>query len=94
MYSGIFKVIAESEMHAFELHSDPDGSDPPGPFPDFGISTSDKKTVMSFHSFWANFVTVKSFTWADEYNPASAPNRRVRTVHSPMDKDKFSLFGT
>ena len=37
--------------------------------------------VSAFYSHWINFATYKEFSWVDEYNPASAPNRKV-TVHS------------
>jgi len=33
--------------------------------------------VSAFYSHWINFATYKEFSWVDEYNPASAPNRKV-----------------
>ena len=33
--------------------------------------------VAAFYSSWMNYTTVKDFAWADKYNPAAAPNRKV-----------------
>ena len=33
--------------------------------------------VSGFYSFFQGFATLKDFAWADEHNPAAAPNRKV-----------------
>jgi len=47
-------------------------------YPPFGDSTTDWKDVTHFYNQWTNFVSVMSFGWEDEYNPAEAPTRDVR----------------
>ena len=37
--------------------------------------------MAAFYSVWLNYTTVKDFAWADKYNPAAAPNRKV---HHPL----------
>lgn len=39
--------------------------------------------VAGFYSFFQGFATLKDFAWADEHNPAAAPNRKV--VHSRIE---------
>lgn len=36
---------------------------------------SDTAAVNAFYSAWTHFASLKSFSWADMYNPAGAPNR-------------------
>lgn len=48
--------------------------------PSFGFSTAPWPEVASFYNAWSGFTSIKDFSWAAEYNPASAPNRRVRRV--------------
>jgi DnaJ family protein A protein 5 len=33
--------------------------------------------VSEFYEYWLGFVSKEDFSWADEYNPGSAPNRKV-----------------
>jgi len=42
-----------------------------------GGSSAAWSDVSAFYSNWINFATYKEFSWVDEYNPASAPNRKV-----------------
>lgn len=42
-----------------------------------GASSSDWSQISAFYSYWGAFSTAKTFAWADKYNPASAPNRKV-----------------
>lgn len=48
--------------------------------PSAGKQSAPWSEVSAFYAHFLNFVTYKEFTWVDEYNPASAPNRKVRTV--------------
>ena len=41
----------------------------------FGTADFDAVGVGAFYAYWSTFSTFKSFSWADVYNPASAPNR-------------------
>ena len=50
----------------------------------FGTSEFDAVGVNAFYSFWTTFSTFKSFSWADLYNPASAPNRWILVFHVPV----------
>lgn len=45
-----------------------------------GGPDSDWSTVRRFYDYWLAFATVKEFAWADVYNLAAAPNRKVRHV--------------
>jgi DnaJ family protein A protein 5 len=62
-------------------------------FPSFGFSTwkwssakrdDDKETARTFYNAWLNFTTSKEFSWADQWNTAEAPDRRIRRL---MERD-------
>lgn len=74
VYEGLFAKLASQERKAFDERDDKDGRSAPT-FPGFGLSTADAATVSAFYGFWTHFSSYKDFAWADEYNPASAPNR-------------------
>ena len=44
-----------------------------------GTSSLAGPEVAAFYSSWLNYSTLKDFAWADKYNPAAAPNRKVCT---------------
>ena len=46
--------------------------------PALGGPSSAWAGVAAFYAHWTAFSTVKDFSWADQYNPASAPNRKAR----------------
>ncbi|KAE9403656.1 DnaJ-domain-containing protein [Gymnopus androsaceus JB14] len=61
--------------------------------PSFGYSSwswtpqnkkEDATAARTFYNAWINFVTAKDFAWADAWNVAEAPDRRVRRL---MEKD-------
>ncbi|KAI0654687.1 hypothetical protein C8Q70DRAFT_1026436 [Cubamyces menziesii] len=61
--------------------------------PSFGYSTwpwlppsktEQDQCARTFYTFWTNFVTNKEFEWADQWNIAEAPDRRVRRL---MERD-------
>ncbi|KAI9056822.1 DnaJ-domain-containing protein [Trametes sanguinea] len=63
------------------------------PLPSFGYSTwpwlppskaEQDQCARTFYNYWTNFVTSKEFEWADQWNIAEAPDRRVRRL---MEKD-------
>lgn len=49
-----------------------------------GHSRAAWEQISGFYNFWLNFSTSKAFAWADQYNPASAPNRKV--THSILSR--------
>lgn len=65
VYDELFNKIAEQEGTSSKM-------------PRFGSSTSAWADVSTFYNEWSGFRTTKSFSWADEYNTAAAPNRKVR----------------
>lgn len=48
--------------------------------PRFGTSNSNIENLKLFYNYWSNFTTTRLFSWADVYNPAEAPNRKVRRI--------------
>jgi DnaJ family protein A protein 5 len=70
VYGDVFARLATAEREA--------GA--PAGMPAFGIADAAWSTVSDFYDWWTAFLTVKDFAWADEYNPASAPNRKVRRL--------------
>ncbi|GMH38384.1 hypothetical protein BSKO_06268 [Bryopsis sp. KO-2023] len=86
VYSTVFDEIVEAEMRAYECRPENEDSTPPGPFPEFGDSEATSKSVFAFYSFWAGFMTVKPYAWKDQFNPASAPNRKVRRAMEDENK--------
>jgi len=73
VYNGIFAKLAKQEHDA----ADEQGKGACD-WPDFGTSTSAHSVVTAFYANWATFSSCKAFSWADQYNPASAPNRQIR----------------
>ena len=49
-------------------------------YPTFGSSTSPWSDVKHFYAEWGSFVTHMDFAWVQEYNPATAGNRKVRRL--------------
>ncbi|CAG9461507.1 unnamed protein product [Pedinophyceae sp. YPF-701] len=73
VYGQLFTTLAQQELAAYDWR----GEDPPE-IPLFGSPNSPAQEIKNFYSFWANFSSAKSFSWCDQYNTASAPNRFVR----------------
>ena len=76
IYRNLFDRLAHDEKH----HDDT-------PLPTFGDSTwpwlppsrdEKDKCARTFYTYWTNFATNKDFEWADQWNIAEAPDRRVR----------------
>ena len=76
IYRHLFERLAHDEKQLVDT-----------PLPSFGDSTwpwlppsKEEKDacVRTFYSHWTNFVTEKEFEWADQWNIAEAPDRRVR----------------
>ncbi|KAI0709853.1 DnaJ domain-containing protein [Earliella scabrosa] len=82
IYRNLFDRLAHDEKH----HDDT-------PLPTFGDSTwpwlppsrdEKDKCARTFYTYWTNFATNKEFEWADQWNIAEAPDRRVRRL---MERD-------
>uniref|UniRef100_A0A0L0NQX8 J domain-containing protein n=1 Tax=Candidozyma auris TaxID=498019 RepID=A0A0L0NQX8_CANAR len=56
-------------------------------FPRFGNSHSDfASAVKPFYTAWSGFLTVKSFSWVDQYRYLAAPDRRTRRLMEKENK--------
>ncbi|OJT13882.1 DnaJ subfamily C member 21 -like protein [Trametes pubescens] len=82
IYRNLFDRLAHDE----KAHTDV-------PLPSFGTSTwpwlppsrdEQDQCARTFYNYWTNFVTNKEFEWADQWNLAEAPDRRVRRL---MERD-------
>ncbi|KAI0636163.1 hypothetical protein C8Q77DRAFT_1101965 [Trametes polyzona] len=82
IYRNLFDRLAHDEKAYVDI-----------PFPSFGFSTwpwlppskaEQDQCARTFYSYWTNFVTNKEFEWADQWNIAEAPDRRVRRL---MERD-------
>lgn len=79
-----FDVLAKEEQMACELENFD-----PVVYPGFGNAKDQyDPTVRSFYAAWTSFATRKSFSWADIYRYAEAPDRRVRRL---MEKENKRL---
>ncbi|KAI8969849.1 DnaJ domain-containing protein [Trametes punicea] len=82
IYRNLFDRLAHDERQYIDTH-----------LPSFGYSTwswlpaskaEHDQCARTFYSYWTNFVTNKEFEWADQWNIAEAPDRRVRRL---MERD-------
>ena len=48
--------------------------------PIFGGPAATMDEVFAFYEHWLAFTSIKPFAYADVYNPAEAPNRRVKRL--------------
>ncbi|KAK9817035.1 hypothetical protein WJX72_008708 [[Myrmecia] bisecta] len=85
VYNALFIKLAKQEVAARKRAGDPASMDE---MPLFGTSAADTSSVSHFYSFWLHFSSSKEFAWADEHNPASAPNRKVRRLMEEDNKKK------
>ncbi len=54
----------------------------------FGSMDTPFNEVLKFYNWWSNFSSRLTFSWEDEYNYSTAPNRRVRRA---MEKENYRL---
>ncbi|CAI5469323.1 unnamed protein product [Closterium sp. Yama58-4] len=87
VYAKIFDEIFEKEFaaarRAAQKGEEVDMSAPP-----FGKRDSSAADVSAFFKYWQSFVSVRDFSWKDQYNLAEAPNRRVRRL---MEEENAKL---
>ncbi len=79
VYSHVFENLLAYENNEEQQQVEPGGKkhgliD----YPPFGDSMSTDSDTVNFYNQWSNFVSVLSFSWEDEYNPAEADHRQVR----------------
>lgn len=58
---------------------------------EFGNEESHRSEVLKFYNYWSSFVTSIDFAFVDEFNLASAPNRRVRRAMEDQNSKKRKL---
>jgi hypothetical protein len=80
VYSAIFATLAEQEAAAARARG---GGRAAPDAPAFGASGAAADDVLAFYAHWQAFGTAKDFAWADQYNPAAAPNRKARAPPGP-----------
>jgi DnaJ homolog subfamily A member 5 len=78
VYSNLFERLAKQEESASEQRTTSRNGASATWLPLFGRSDASWEDVSAFYATWGSFATSRDFAWADVYNPASAPNRRVR----------------
>ncbi|KAL8945321.1 MAG: hypothetical protein Q9211_000151 [Gyalolechia sp. 1 TL-2023] len=79
-----FDILAREEQLACEWENLD-----PTTYPGFGNARDQyDPTVRSFYAAWSSFATRKSFSWADIYRYAEAPDRHVRRL---MEKENLRL---
>ena len=89
VYDNVFSKLAEHEATAAAARAERRGSSSANSrMPSFGLSGAPWKEVGAFYAEWSSFVSVKDFSWADEYNPASAPNRKIRRLMEQENEKK------
>jgi DnaJ family protein A protein 5 len=88
VYDDLFQRLAKQEAEARGARAERRDASPPPPLPRFGLSGGRWPEVGVFYAEWSGFATAKEFSWADEYNPAAAPNRQVRRA---MDAENEKL---
>lgn len=81
VYKEVFnKLAAEDSQFDDDLDSEEE-------IPDFGDSHSSYESkVHAFYSYWQSYTTKKSFSWLDEYDTRTAPNRRVSRLMEKENK--------
>ena len=84
VYSTVFSTIGKQEADASATRADKRGSSSGNKLPEFGLSSASWPEVNAFYAEWSSFSSARDFSWAGEYNPASAPNRQIRRL---MEQD-------
>ena len=76
VYGDVFSRLASQEARAAAAAGR--AYTPPPPFG--GPDTPYSPAVAAFYDAWLSFVTLKTFEWCDEHNPAQAPGRKIRRL--------------
>lgn len=79
VYNTLFQTLASQEAQAAASRTQRSGTQAPNTqLPPFGASDAAWVDVAAFYAEWTSFGTVRDFSWADQYHPGTAPNRKVR----------------
>jgi DnaJ family protein A protein 5 len=78
VYDELFQLLNEEERDEAEDQEEYEDAPP------FGNSKTPIKEVAKFYDHWSNFVSVRSFAFADKYRLSDAPNRKVKRL---MEQD-------
>ena len=73
VYGKVFRDLGAQEASALQVA----GKRPAQVVPGFGRAESPWSEVSAFYQYWLQFVSDRSFAWADVHNLAAAPNRKV-----------------
>lgn len=81
VFGGLFSRFAEEEQEAYRRQKPVEKNlKRPPSGPPLGGADAEEVGVKAFYMFWCNFQTIKDYSWLDEYNPTSAPGRRIRRL--------------
>ena len=80
-YGRVFNDILEEEEEARQMNDELDENLPPyTDAHEFGSTQSSDEDVVNFYTYWSNFVSAKSFAWADEHKASKDYERRVNRM--------------
>ena len=80
VYGSLFRTLDKEEEMEENLGDEHDF------LPDFGDGESTSDDVFKFYTQWKFFSTLKKFSYADKYNPNTAPNRRIKRIIETENK--------
>jgi DnaJ homolog subfamily A member 5 len=80
VYATLFRTLDKEEEMEENVGDEHDF------LPDFGDADSTAEEVFKFYSQWKFFSTLKKFSYADKYNPNTAPNRRIKRLIETENK--------
>ncbi len=85
VYSQLFRTLDKEEEMEEEVGEEHN------PLPDFGDTDSTPEDVFKFYGQWQYFSTSKKFSYADKYNPSTAPNRRIKRLIETENKKERAV---
>ena len=80
VYANLFRTLDKEEEMEESVGDEHDF------LPDFGDADSNSDDVFKFYGQWKFFSTLKNFSYADKYNPNTAPNRRIKRLIETENK--------
>lgn len=87
VYSHVYENLLAYENNEDQQLREPGGKKPGlVDYPPFGDSLSSDSDTLNFYNQWQNFVSILSFSWEDEYNPAEADQRQARREIEKLNK--------
>lgn len=83
---GFYQVYAKVFESINEIEKSSDSFDLNMSAPVFGSSSTQDKDVLSFYTYWTNFVTSLSFAFVDMHNPNDALDRATKRLIEKENK--------